>query len=203
MSPLLTLLSRIEDILDIQGPGLVIIPGVPDSSRISVTVGDQIKLIQPDETIVNTSVSAIEIPHLSPPKTIISLRLGNELTIQDLPIGSELWIDAKTSATREYLFADVSCSRLAEELFTQDEAGQLLLANGACSIHTASTETLTRGALEFQFNMRSFLLSLTPTENGSLLTMGLPGKRPSESAFAEIEAFLNKTGLPNQKITEG
>lgn len=188
-----TLLSRIEDVFEIRG--LIIFPGVPESFMISVTVGDHLKLKQPDGTVVDTTVSAIEITTASPPKILLPLRLGKELTKQDLPIGSELWIDAETCDTLQYHLTDISWPRLTAELFTQEETGHLRFGNAARSFLTATTDHLMTGALEFQSETHSYLLNLMPTDEGTILTVGLLRGKHDASVNIEIEASLNQAGI--------
>lgn len=190
-----TLLSRIEDVFDIKGRGYTIVPGVLLSSKVRVTVGDAIKLKQPDGTVQNTHVREIEMPIEAPERTCLPLLLGDELSKADLQTGSELWIDAHTNAMIQYDLPAVSRSTLTSRLFKPDHSGHLRFGDSAATILPASNDDLTAGALEFQDELMTYLLSMTPTDDGVTLSVGLLGLKHDPSVLPQIDASLNQAGI--------
>jgi translation elongation factor EF-Tu-like GTPase len=90
-----THLSIVEDIFAISGRGVVVVPGIPDSSRKwRIKIGDPIWLQKPDGTQIQSSVRGIEMicrPRIA--LDFIPILLGSEITKDDVPIGTELLIE--------------------------------------------------------------------------------------------------------------
>lgn len=191
-----TLLSRIEDVFDIKGHGFVIAPGIPSGSSLRVTVGDPLKLKQPDGTVHKSYVRAIEmIMGGAPERACISLLLGEDLTKTDLSTGSELWLDAQTQDIIQYHFPAITLSTLKSRLFTPDHSGHLQFGDSAVTFLPSSTDDLTAGALEFQDELRSYLLSMTPSDDGVTLFVGLLGLKHDPSVLPQIDLSLKQAGL--------
>jgi hypothetical protein len=86
-------LSIVEDIFQITGRGLVVMPGVPCGGNWRVKIGDPIVLKRPDGSQVTTVIRGIEMGGRSRSRPMIPLVLGSELTKDAVPIGTEIWVD--------------------------------------------------------------------------------------------------------------
>ena len=77
-------LFKVENTYLITGIGLVLTPGFGDNK---VYVGNNIKLIRPDQSIVETKIRSIafEPEH--------SISVGTEIKKDDVPIGTEVWLN--------------------------------------------------------------------------------------------------------------
>lgn len=66
-------------------------PGIPKSSpELRIKIGDPIILKRPDGTEIETVVRGIEMGgRISSPS--IPILLGNEITKEMIPVGTELW----------------------------------------------------------------------------------------------------------------
>jgi hypothetical protein len=87
-------LSIVEDVFDLSGRGSVVVaPGIPRSPDWQVRVGDTIRMRRPDGTEADTDIRGIEMT--SPPSPLgWAIMLGVGLTKADVPIGTELLVDA-------------------------------------------------------------------------------------------------------------
>jgi hypothetical protein len=84
-------LSIVEDIFQITGRGLVVVPGVPGEGNWRVKIGDAVVLKRPDGTEIATIIRGIEMVRAK--REMFPLLLGLELNKTDVPIGTEIWID--------------------------------------------------------------------------------------------------------------
>lgn len=193
------LLSRIDDVFDIKGAGIIIVPGHFRSSRICISVGDPLEVKRPDGTLLITHVRDIPMFHVPPECDLLSLMPGENLTKTDLPIGSELWIDAKIDRRIQFHLPSITLTDLTSKLFESDDAGHIRFGSSATSIHTASINDLIAGALEFQDEMMagilSYLLSIAITDDRVILSVGLLGLKHDQFARTQVELLLNETGI--------
>ena len=67
----------------VTGRGLILVPGLGDKKA---TIGDKIKIIRPDNSTIETVIKGITF-NLSR-----DILVGSELTKEDVPIGSEVWL---------------------------------------------------------------------------------------------------------------
>ena len=77
-------LFKVQDKFLITGRGLILIPGLGDKKA---TVGDPIKIIKPDQTVIETTIRGIGFNEFR------DILVGKELTKDDVPIGSEVWLN--------------------------------------------------------------------------------------------------------------
>ena len=79
-------LFKVQDKFLITGRGLILVPGLGDKKA---TVGDPIKIIKPDQTVIETTIRGIGFNEFR------DILVGKELTKDDVPIGSEVWLNKK------------------------------------------------------------------------------------------------------------
>jgi hypothetical protein len=79
-------LFKVQDKFLITGHGLILVPGLGDKKA---TVGDPIKIIKPDQTYIETTIRGIGFNEFR------DILVGKELTKDDVPIGSEVWLNKK------------------------------------------------------------------------------------------------------------
>nr|WP_288837964.1 hypothetical protein [uncultured Flavobacterium sp.] len=79
-------LFKVEDRFLISERGLILVLGLRDKKA---RVGDPIIIIKPDKTIVETVIRGIGFSEFR------EILVGNELTKDDVPIGSEVWLNKK------------------------------------------------------------------------------------------------------------
>ena len=77
-------LFKVQDKFLITGRGLILVPGLGDKKA---TVGDPIKIIKPDQTVIETTIRGIGFNEFR------DILVGKELTKDDVPIGSEVWLN--------------------------------------------------------------------------------------------------------------
>lgn len=77
-------LFKVQDRFLVTGRGLILVPGLGDKK---VTIGDPIKIVKPDQTIVETTIRGIGFNEFR------DILVGNDLTKDDVPIGSEVWLN--------------------------------------------------------------------------------------------------------------
>jgi hypothetical protein len=77
-------LFKVQDRFLVTGRGLILVPGLGDKK---VTIGDPIKIVKPDLTIVETTIRGIGFNEFR------DILVGNDLTKDDVPIGSEVWLN--------------------------------------------------------------------------------------------------------------
>lgn len=68
----------------ITGRGLILVPGLGDKK---VMVGDPIKIVRPNQTTIETTIRGIGWNEFR------DILIGKELTKEDVPIGSEVWLN--------------------------------------------------------------------------------------------------------------
>ena len=87
------LLSTVEDVFQLGGGhGVVVVPGIPRESEGRVKAGDRVSLRRPDGTEKRSTIVGLEMA--SPPHPVsIPILLGLGVTKDDIPIGTELWVD--------------------------------------------------------------------------------------------------------------
>lgn len=77
-------LFKVEDSFMITGRGLVLTPGLGENKA---NLGDKIKIIRPDKTIIETSIKGV---------TLFSIKryiyVGSSFTKEDVPINSDVWL---------------------------------------------------------------------------------------------------------------
>lgn len=77
-------LFKVEDHFLVTGRGLVLVPGLRDKKA---NVGDSIKIVRPDQTTIETIIRGIGWNEFR------DILVGNDLTKNDVPIGSEVWLN--------------------------------------------------------------------------------------------------------------
>lgn len=88
-----TLLFIVEDTFQISGRGCVLVPGpIAEIGGPEVRVGDNILLIKPDGSQVETSVYGIEMIGRRPPPKVLTapILLPPALSKSDIPVGTEV-----------------------------------------------------------------------------------------------------------------
>lgn len=77
-------LFTVQDRFLVTGRGLILVPGIGDKKA---TVGDSIKILKPDQTIIETTIRGIGFNEFR------NILVGKDLTKDDVPIGSEIWLN--------------------------------------------------------------------------------------------------------------
>ncbi len=77
-------LFKVDERFMITGLGLILVPGLGDKKA---KTGDPIKIIRPDQTIVETTIRGIGLNEFR------DILVGKNLTKDDVPIGSEIWLN--------------------------------------------------------------------------------------------------------------
>ena len=85
-------LCIIEDVFLISGRGLVVLPGIPLTGNWHVKAGTPIELRKPNGSTRESKIRGIEM--IRGTRQILPILLGAGLTKDDVPIGTEIWIDA-------------------------------------------------------------------------------------------------------------
>ena len=83
-------LMRVDDVFEL-ADRVVLAPGV-DGEQSRGLVGRSVSLERPDGTLVSTTVASVELPSPNPSQRY-PIALGGSLTKQDVPIGTEVWLD--------------------------------------------------------------------------------------------------------------
>jgi translation elongation factor EF-Tu-like GTPase len=88
------LLSKVEDVFEIEGRGCVLVPGIYESVLKNVVVrrGDPIELKKPDGSSVQTHVEAVEVLDRVDRTNSVVVVLPAEFSKRDIPIGTEIWL---------------------------------------------------------------------------------------------------------------
>lgn len=86
------LLSVVEDLFQIEGRGLIVVPGLPDpSSTVPVLRrGSAVTLRRPDGSRIETFIRELEMINRRPPVPFTAFLLPEGLTKSDIPIGTEV-----------------------------------------------------------------------------------------------------------------
>lgn len=74
-------LFKVEQIFMVSGRGLVLLPG---AGHKAVSVGNAIKLIRPDASVVESKISGIVFNEAH--------HIFVALTKEDVPVGTEVWL---------------------------------------------------------------------------------------------------------------
>lgn len=77
-------LFKVNDRFFITGRGLILVPGLGNKKA---NIGDPIEIIRPDQKIIETTIVGIGWNEF---RDILG---GNHLTKDDVPIGSEAWLN--------------------------------------------------------------------------------------------------------------
>lgn len=77
-------LFKVQDRFFMTGLGLILVPGLGDKKA---TIGDSIKIVKPDQTIIETTIRGISFNEFR------DILVGKDLTKDDVPIGSEVWLN--------------------------------------------------------------------------------------------------------------
>ena len=75
-------LFKVEDRFMVTRIGLVLVPGCGDKK---VSINDKIKIVRPDNSFIETTVMGTSTNH--------DISVGNSLTKDDVPVGSEVWLN--------------------------------------------------------------------------------------------------------------
>lgn len=77
-------LFTVQDRFLVTGRGLILVPGIGDKKA---NVGDSINILKPDQTIIETTIRGIGFNEFR------DILVGKDLTKDDVPIGSEVWLN--------------------------------------------------------------------------------------------------------------
>ena len=77
-------LFKVIDRFMVTGHGLILTPGWGDKKA---SVGDSLKIIRPDQTILETTIKGIGFNEFR------DILISEGLTKEDIPIGSEVWLN--------------------------------------------------------------------------------------------------------------
>ena len=78
------LLFKVDERFMVTGRGLVLVPGLGEKKA---TLGDPVRIIRPDGTIIETTIRGIGFNKFR------EILVGGNLTKEDIPIGSEVWLN--------------------------------------------------------------------------------------------------------------
>jgi hypothetical protein len=90
----MTLLLKVEEVLDIEGRAPILLPGIFDAllSEITVSRGDPIELRKPDGSCIVTHVDAIEHLDRRDRRCSVVIVLPANFKKGDIAIGTEIWL---------------------------------------------------------------------------------------------------------------
>jgi hypothetical protein len=77
-------LFKVEERYMLTGIGLTLVPGLGDKRA---RVNDKIKIVRPDNSVLETSIKGISF------SGDFAISVGSEFTKGDVPIGSEVWLN--------------------------------------------------------------------------------------------------------------
>lgn len=83
------LLFTVQDHFDIQGRGVVTVPGLGPAERL--WIGDPLEIRRPDGTSMRTRIAGLEMLSRRPKDQAVPVLFPPELTKDDLPLGAEVW----------------------------------------------------------------------------------------------------------------
>ena len=84
-------LSTVEDVFELIGRGLIIVPGIPADSQWRDLVADHVTLERPDGSKLRARIKGRD---MSGPKRLSTpLLIDSGLTKADVPVGTKLWIE--------------------------------------------------------------------------------------------------------------
>jgi hypothetical protein len=97
---MMTKLSTVEYAFSAGSVGCVIDPGIPvERKNLKIKVGEPIELRRPDGTVLQTKIAGLVTLCRTPRPPPIPIALPMEVRKEDVPIGTEVWIDMEG---REY-----------------------------------------------------------------------------------------------------
>jgi len=82
-------LFTVSDAFEIQGHGLVLVPGLHPVGDEHFRVGDSIFLRRPDGLEIGTTIGGLELPTPNPKYEVVIML--TELSKGDVPVGTEVW----------------------------------------------------------------------------------------------------------------
>ena len=85
-------ISTVEDVFQVTGRGTIVAPGIPAKNSWCIGIGDRLILKRPDGTELKTHVQGIETGG-APEINCIPLLPGPHLSKDQVPIGTEIWVD--------------------------------------------------------------------------------------------------------------
>jgi hypothetical protein len=91
-----TLLSKVEDVFEIEGRGCVITPARSSLTPKDAMIrrADPIELRKPDGSVVQTHIFDVEmIDYADRTKSSVALVLPREFSKADFPVGTEIWLN--------------------------------------------------------------------------------------------------------------
>ena len=77
-------LFKVEERFMLTGSGLILVPSVGGKKA---SINDKIKIIRPDNSIIDTVIKGIGF------NQNLDILVSGNLTKDDVPIGSEVWLD--------------------------------------------------------------------------------------------------------------
>ncbi len=85
-------ISTVEDVFQTTGRGIIVSPGIPAKNNWCIGIGDVLTLKCPDGTELKTYLQGIEMDG-APQKNSLPLLLGPEMSKEQIPTGTEIWIE--------------------------------------------------------------------------------------------------------------
>jgi hypothetical protein len=86
----MTLLFNVENIFMVTGRGLTLVATLEDYKP---KFSDLLIIVRPDRSIIETKIRGVGFGN---PSTITSILVDEGLTKEDIPIGSEVWLEEQT-----------------------------------------------------------------------------------------------------------
>lgn len=87
-----TLISKVEDVFQLTGRGCIVAPGILHSTDApTLRVGDVVILKRPDGSEIQTVIRGMEMGGRVLSRKSTPLLLGEEITKDMIPVGTELW----------------------------------------------------------------------------------------------------------------
>ena len=84
-------LFTVEDTFVIRQRGVVVVPGIAPLGEEKFRIGDPLELRRPDGTRRQTAIAGLEMFHRPEPSAAFPLLLPQDITKEDVPIGTEVW----------------------------------------------------------------------------------------------------------------
>ncbi len=78
------LLFKVEERFMVTGRGLILVPRFANKKA---NIGDKIKIVRPDKTVIETIIRGISYNNLR------DILIGPDVTKEDVPIDSEVWLN--------------------------------------------------------------------------------------------------------------
>ena len=77
-------LFKVEERFMVTGRGLILVPGIGDKKA---SINDKLKIVRPDNSIIETTIKGISF------NLNRDILVGSDLTKDDVPIGSEIYLN--------------------------------------------------------------------------------------------------------------